>query len=136
MEIPSLSSIYLGSLNVELGKQIIGFEPNAMELLQQYEWPQNYTQFKRLLNGLATLTTTPYITSLSVTNLLEKEQSSFASSFTSASLETALDLNRPLDEITHDIILQVLSQNHGNQCSTAKQLGISRTTLWRYLNRS
>jgi len=135
-ELPSLSSIYLGSLNMELGKQLIGFEPRAMELLQQYHWPQNYTQFKRLLNELATLTTTPYITSNFVLNLLDKERDTISSNYTTVDNESFPDLNRSLDEITQDIILQVLSKNHGNQSSTAKQLGISRTTLWKYLNRS
>jgi len=136
MEIPSLSSIYLGSLNMELGKQLIGFEPKAMELLQQYDWPQNYTQFKRLLNELATLTTTPYIISLSVMNLLDKERDTISNNYATIDKQSSMNLNRPLDEITHDIILQVLSENNGNQSAVAKQLGISRTTLWRYLNRS
>lgn len=136
MEITSLSSIYLGSLNVELGKQIIGFEPRAMELLQQYHWPQNYTQFKRLLNELAVVTTTPYITSISVSNLLDKERNTIGGNYTTVDNGSLLNLNRPLDEITQDIINQVLTQKHGNQAATAKQLGISRTTLWRYLNRT
>lgn len=135
MEIPSLASIYLGSLNVELGKQIIGFEPRGLELLQQYHWPQNYTQFKRLLNELAVVTTTPYITSISVSNLLDKERNTIGSNYTTVDNGSVLNLNRPLDEITQDIINQVLNQKHGNQAATAKQLGISRTTLWRYLNR-
>jgi Response regulator containing CheY-like receiver, AAA-type ATPase, and DNA-binding domains len=136
MEIPSLSSIYLGSLNVELGKQLIGFEPRAMELLQLYSWPQNHTQFKRLLNELATLTTTPYITSNSVIELLDKERKSAANLYAMAGGESAMDLNRSLDDITKDIILLVVSQQNGNQSAAAKQLGISRTTLWRYLNRT
>jgi len=136
MEIPSLSSIYLGSLNVELGKQIIGFEPRALELLQQYNWPQNYTQFKRLLNELAVVTTTPYITSISVSNLLDKERNTIGSNLNTVDNGSLLNLDRPLDEITQDIINQVLAQKNGNQAATAKQLGISRTTLWRYLNRS
>ncbi len=135
MEIPSLSSIYLGSLNVELGRQLIGFEPRAMEMLQQYEWPQNYTQFKRLLNELATLTITPYITGNSVMELLDKERNTVISNYTADDDESFLNLNRSLDEITHDIILKVLSQKRGNHSAAAKQLGISRTTLWRYLNR-
>jgi transcriptional regulator with PAS, ATPase and Fis domain len=135
MEIPSLSSIYLGSLNVELGKQLIGFEPRAMELLQQYHWPQNYTQFKRILKELAVLTTTPYITSVSVSNILDKERSTIGGIHAAAFNGTVLNLNKSLDDITQDIINTVLSEKHGNQAATAKQLGISRTTLWRYLNR-
>lgn len=74
-EIPSLSSLYLNSLNLELGKQISGFEPRAIEMLRQYPWPNNYTQFKNLLRSLATLTNGPYIRSSSVADLLSKERS-------------------------------------------------------------
>ena len=45
-EIPTLSSLYLNSLNIILGKQLIGFTPSALSLLQTYSWPMNYTQFK------------------------------------------------------------------------------------------
>lgn len=88
------------------------------------------------MTELATLTTTPYITSFSVTNLLDKERVNVEGKYTTSDSETALNINRTLNEITNDIIYQVLDKNEGNQCATAKQLGISRTTLWRYLNHS
>ncbi|BCN29766.1 sigma-54-dependent transcriptional regulator [Anaeromicropila herbilytica] len=131
-ELPTLSSIYLSTLNVSLGKQLAGFEPKAMEMLMQYDWPQNYTQFKRLTRELAVLTITPYITSNSVAILLDKERSSINGTNTSP-VETSMDLTRPLEEITRDIIKKAVAVNHGNQSLTAKQLQISRTTLWRYL---
>lgn len=136
MEIPSLSSIYLGSLNVALGKQIIGFDTQAMRLLQEYNWPRNYTQFKRILTELATLTTTPYISSHSVITLLDRERGQANGKGLTPGGDAFLNLNRPLDEITHEILLRVLEKNGGNQSATAKQLGISRSTLWRYLSRS
>ena len=39
-----------------------------------------------------------------------------------------------LDEITRKIIEQTLADNQGNQSLTARQLGISRSTLWRILS--
>lgn len=131
-ELPTLSSIYLSTLNVALGKQLAGFEPKAMEMLIHYEWPQNYTQFKRLTRELAVLTVTPYITSNSVAILLDKERSSINKS-SGALVDNSMNLERPLDEITRDIIRKAVADNHGNQSLTAKQLQISRTTLWRYL---
>ncbi len=131
-ELPTLSSIYLSTLNVALGKQLTGFEPKAMEMLMHYDWPQNYTQFKRLTKELAVLTVTPYITSNSVATLLDKERSSINSSHESLT-DVSMDLERSLEEITRDIIKKALAANQGNQSLTAKQLQISRTTLWRYL---
>lgn len=131
-ELPTLSSIYLSTLNVDLGKQLAGFEPKAMEMLMHYDWPQNYTQFKRLTRELVVLTVTPYITSNSVAILLDKERSSINSS-NRTMVEASMNLERPLEEITRDIIKKAVANNHGNQSLTAKQLQISRTTLWRYL---
>ncbi len=131
-ELPTLSSIYLSTLNVSLGKQLTGFEPKAMEMLMHYDWPQNYTQFKRLTRELAVLTVTPYISSNSVAILLDKERSSIHSTYES-SADASMNLERPLEEITRDIIKKAVAYNHGNQSLTAKQLQISRTTLWRYL---
>lgn len=38
-----------------------------------------------------------------------------------------------LDEIIRSAIWQAVSANNGNQTAAARQLGISRTTMWRYL---
>lgn len=132
-KIPTLSSLYLSSLNVILAKQIIGFEPEALAMMMHYDWPNNHMQFKRVLNELAVLTTTPYISTRDVKGMLGKEQASTAGSINHSENDTALNLNRRLDEITREIIRQVLAENGGNQSAAAKQLGISRTTLWRYL---
>ena len=104
-----------------------------MEILQSYAWPQNYPQFKRLMNELAVHTNTSYITRDSVSALLAKERS-LTGTIKNASPLT-LNLHRPLENINREIIIQVLTDNQGNQSATAKQLGISRTTLWRYLKK-
>ena len=62
-------------MKLELGKQISGFEPRALEMLRQYDWPNNYTQFKYVLETLATLTASPYIRSSTVAELLARERS-------------------------------------------------------------
>lgn len=131
-EISSLASLYLARMNLELGKQISGFEPKAIEMLRQYDWPNNYTQFKHLLETLATLTTSTYIRHSIVAELLAKERSlRHNAPPVIATMDTT---NRTLDEIIRDIIQQTIATNHGNRTATARQLGISRTTLWRYLN--
>lgn len=143
-EIPTLSSLYLNTLNVSMANQIIGFEPEAMELLQEYDWPYNYTQFKRIINELAMVTTTPYISAAHVSALLEKEQEHIVpqqngngAGIEGSSADNAagfhIDASQTLDEITQEIIRQVLVEMGGNQSAAAKRLGISRTTLWRLL---
>ncbi len=135
-EIPSLASLYLSSLNLELGKQISGFEPKAIELLRQYPWPNNYTQFKNLLRSLATLTTGPYIRSSLVVELLARERTLRASHGTVPSADSAVfAADRTLEEIISDAVQQTVAAHGGNRAAAAHQLGISRTTLWRYLGK-
>ncbi len=131
-EIPSLASLYLGSLNMELGKQIAGFEPNAMKQLQDYEWPSNYTQFKHILYELVTLSNSAYIRSSMVAELLSKERSI---SRTAVPQAAQMPSEQTLDQIITDAVRQAVAAHGGNQSAAAKQLGISRTTLWRYMSR-
>jgi transcriptional regulator with PAS, ATPase and Fis domain len=130
-EIPSLAALYLSSLNLELGKQISGFDSNAIELLRHYEWPNNYTQFKQILYELATLANSSYIRSSSVAELLAKERSLTHSSLQKSKSSTE---GRTLEQIIYDVIQQTLIAHNGNQSAAAKQLGISRTTMWRHLS--
>ena len=138
-EIGAYASLYLGNLNVEQSKQVIGFEPKAMELMQNYEWPGNQTQFKRVINELFIITSSSYISAEDVISVLEQEKQIHSKNNITNSdnnIFTEIDFNRTLDEISQDIVQLCLSQNKNNQSLTAKQLGISRSTLWRYLNRS
>ena len=118
-----------------------------MELLKSFDWPENYTQFKRILSELTVITTSSYITEETLSGLLEMEKKTTfrrvgpgaspseieGESGVSHGSSVILDLKRPLDEINQDIIHAVLEETKGNQTAAAKRLGISRTTLWRLL---
>lgn len=146
-DIPTLANLYLSNLNVSLAKEILGLTPGAMELLKSFDWPENYTQFKRILSELTVITTSSYITEETLSGLLEMEKKTTfrrvgpgaspsgieGESGVSHSSSVILDLKRPLDEINQDIIHAVLEETKGNQTAAAKRLGISRTTLWRLL---
>lgn len=139
-EIPALASLYLNTINISMANQIIGLEPEAIELLRGYSWPYNYTQFKRILNELALVTTTPYIQARHVAELLNKEKEPASASSARpvscaqcAGKQHTLDLNKSLSEINRDIIRLVLEDSGGNQSLAAKRLGIGRSTLWRYI---
>lgn len=145
-DIPTLANLYLSNLNVSLAKELLGLTPEAMELLKSFDWPENYTQFKRILTELTVITTSSYITEETLSHLLETEQrtafrrigpgasiSEKDSSKAVKSSSVILDLKRPLSEINQDIIRAVLEETGGNQTAAARRLGISRTTLWRML---
>lgn len=129
--IPVMINMYLNRINVEIAHQLLGAEPQAVELLQQFHWPHNYVQFRRVLNELAVTSSGSYITADAVRNLLRKER--HVGSFTprAENADIPLDLTRPLADINRDIVRRVIEEAGGNQTVAAKRLGISRTTLWR-----
>ena len=131
-EIPALASVYLGTLNEELGKQLSGFEPGAMEMMMRYDWPGNYSQFKNFLQEMAVLASGPYISTHDVAEQLARERRIHRHS--QASGEGFTYSGQTMEEITRSIAQQALLSNRGNQSQTARQLGISRTTLWRMLS--
>lgn len=123
------ATLYLNSLNIELSRQVAGFEPEALSLLCNYDWPDNFMQLKRVLTELVLLTDMPYIQAETVKQTLEKENQQYIPQASSL-----FDYDRTLNDMIHDIIKVVVSQCGGNQTQAAKKLGIGRTTLWRYLN--
>ena len=133
-DIPMAISLYLNRVNEEIGKELIGCEPEAMDLLQNYFWPYNYRQLKRVVRELSLMTTTPYIKSEEVIKVLGKERREKKPSRQAIGVELK-DGNhlKTLEQLTKEIISYALQENGGNQSATAKQLGISRSTLWRYL---
>lgn len=127
-DVTSLSVIYLGNLNAEFGKQIIGFEPGAEETLLQYQWPGNVTQLKRVLRELVIKTDGCYISKKDVADCIRNEM------FISEEAEvTNIDLNQTLDDITYDVIRMVLKREDMNQKRAAEKLNVSRSTIWRIL---
>lgn len=133
--IPALVNLSLSHLNVDLPRQLLGAEPEALTLLQAFHWPHNYTQFRRVIKELAVTAASQIITAEDVRHTLRKERHMGAFSPQAENASAPLDLNRTLDEINQDIALRVLSETSGNQTAAAKRLGISRTTLWRLLKR-
>ena len=131
--IPTLVNLSLNYLNADLPRQILSVEPEAMSLLQGFQWPHNYTQFRRVLGDLAVMAPGQAITAESVRQLLRKERHVGAFALRAENAAVPLDLGRTLEEINQDVALRVLEETGGNQTAAAKRLGISRTTLWRLL---
>lgn len=129
-EIPLLASLQLSKLNMHLGKQISGFEPGAMEQLRQFSWQNNYAQFRKVLESAASLTHSAYISNRTIAELLTQERNLTCVRPVSEPIRE----EQSLKEIVQAAIRQTLAYHKGNQTAAAKQLGISRTTMWRYIN--
>lgn len=150
-DIASSAGLYINTLDRTLGKQVVGLENEAIKLLETYDYPYNYTQFKRIIKEAVLKTDTPYIKAETIRELLKEESGLVLSSpyafrhkktspspaendAVSPENSFTLNLNQNLNAINKDIVQHVLHTCDGNQTAAAKRLGISRTTLWRYMN--
>jgi transcriptional regulator with PAS, ATPase and Fis domain len=133
-DIPAIVALYINYLNMELGKQIIGFDAESLMLLKEYSWPYNINQLCRVIKELAITTEIPYITAAKVESVLKKEKLLTVKDGLLASRGSIpFDLNRTLYEINYDIICTVLADEKMNHSKAALRLGIGRNTLWRIL---
>jgi len=128
-EIHNLISLCISTLNMSLGKEIIGMDDEAIEQIQNFPWPENYSQLRRVLSQAMLLTEGGLIQGSTIRKLLRSEFSYSAA----GEKETALLPDMTLHEYQRCIIQQVLKAENNNQSQAAKRLGISRSTLWRML---
>ena len=131
-EIPSLARLYLASLAPSLPHPVAGFDPGALDLLIRYDWPANYTQFKHVLEALASEAENAYISYSACYGALRRERRVYRKN-----PDAEGDLpwrGRSLSEIEEDVFLRVLADCGGNRTKAAQILGVSRTTLWRVLS--
>ena len=140
------AALYIDTLNQYLGRQVIGLSDEATKLLLNYEYPCNRTQFKRILKKAVLETNTAYISGETIERILQEESVLFPTTHplqvithdvvpqpeTTAS-NFSLNLDQPLDQINRDIVMHILELCNGNQTAAGKKLGISGTTLWRYI---
>lgn len=129
-DLASIATLYINDYNNQYGTNIIGFEPAALKLLINYEWPENLTQFRRVLKQLVIQSSGSYIQTNEVARQLRNEQISIPSTSTSP-----IPLDRTLEEINYDIVTRVIAEEKGNQTKAAERLGISRSTLWRMIKK-
>lgn len=133
--IPALVNLCISHMNITTPQQILGAEPQALALLQKYQWPHNYTQFRRVIEELAITQAGQMITADNVRRVLQKERHVGTFSPQQENAAAPLDLNRPLTEISRDVAMRVIEEASGNHTVAAKRLGISRTTLWRMMQK-
>ncbi|MBU5434012.1 PrpR N-terminal domain-containing protein [Pseudoflavonifractor sp. MSJ-37] len=131
--IPTLLRLTLSHLSTDATHPVLGASEGAIRLLQEYRWPHNYYQFRRIVKELTVVATGQTITEDDVRQVLKGERYECISSQPGAKVMAPLDLSQPLHDIDREIIRRVVEEMGGNQTAAAKRLGISRTTLWRFL---
>lgn len=130
-DIEALAGIYIDRYNHTLGRQVIGLEPEALEMLKHFHWYLNLELFQKVIFQLVLRTDGYYITQEETDAVLTETRRDFVPVDTGL----PLDLSGTLEDIEKQIIWHIMQEEDMNQSRVAKRLNISRTTLWRRLNK-
>lgn len=126
----SLITLFINEINSDYGKNVIGIEPNAMDIFVRYHWPENHSQLKHIIRQLVVQSEEAFITKAQVIDTLSNEKILY-----SMDAEKDFYRNKTLEEINYEIIKNAIEEANGNKTKAAERLGISRSSIWRVLNR-
>lgn len=143
-DIPLLVDHFLHEIVSAGGRPSDGFDPQAMEVLQNYHWPGNIRQLENVVERAVLLAPGPRLT---IDDLPpELRQPSGGPALPRRGIAAASELRSPAPPASHDlrealvaperqIILQALHDHQWNRSATAATLGINRTTLYKKMKR-
>ena len=114
------ANFFLDQANRELDRQLIGFDAEACQLIQQYPWPGNLRQLKNTVKRATLLAQGSFITPVELA--LDTVEQAPAPS---------IALHDEADEKRR--ILNALQQTNNNKSKAATLLGIDRKTLYNKL---
>ncbi len=128
-ELPLLINLCIPEVNSELSTNVIGVEPEALDILCGYSWPNNLEQLYLVTRRLVRETKGYYVTAETVRSVLSDYRD------LGRKEKFTLNLNQSLEEMEREIIRHVFEEEGMNRNATVDRLGISRSTLWRKLNK-
>jgi DNA-binding NtrC family response regulator len=121
-----LAQHFLKRFNLQLKRQIPGFTPKALEILERYRWPGNVRELENLVERLVVLGQDHEPIShedLPLEILVESPLSP------EAFVPERNGLLKARDSFERQYILKALKRTHWNQSEAARILGIHRNTL-------
>jgi len=125
-DIPLLVTNFVDHFSRVNAKPIEGIDPTAVEILKSYSWPGNVRELKNIIERMVALNQEKRLGIQSVPEDIRVENKR----------EVSLPLYSPgrLDDMEKECIRAKLEEVKGNKSVAAKQLGISRRTLYRKID--
>lgn len=127
----------INTYNREHGTSIMGVSDIALDFILNESWPENFIQFYQVLNIAMASTLQDYIGIDEIRMALATDQKNrFIQNHQPTKEISSLPQGKTLSDMVQEIVVRTLAANNNNRTKTAKVLGISRATLWRYLKQA
>lgn len=124
-DLQKIVNLYIIEANGRLGRQIIGVEPEALDLIRRHSWHYNFSELRQAISQMVLVAEGPCISADDAKMTLSAREA--------REEQEGISLTGTLEEIELRIIRQVLEQEKGNVSRTAQRLNVGRSTLWRKL---
>ncbi|MBA9025560.1 transporter substrate-binding protein [Peribacillus huizhouensis] len=139
-DIIKLSSYYLEELSADLGQPRKELSTEAAELIRKYNWPGNIRELNNVIERAFYLAEdSPFIMVDHLPQFIIHNSNALGVNTRDLLIESLPDganieaFKQKSDEHERQVYIQTLMNHKWNISKTAKQLGISRTTLYRKL---
>ncbi len=125
-DIPLLAKHFLSRFNMENNSLIQGFTPEAMKLMEEYQWRGNIRELENVVERAVVLETDKWITP---ENLPDNLRYPVSSSDNIVIPQQGIDLEKKLSEIEKGIITTALKKSLGSRKVAAKLLNMNLRSL-------
>lgn len=127
-DIPILVDMAIERFNLSYNRHIRSVTAEVMKLLLQHPFPGNVRELLNLIEQAVIICHAHQIG-------LEHLPAGFTQSFTQPDSSSCFSSHNSRRMLTAEQLLDLLQQHQGNRNKIAHELGIDRTTLWRWLKR-
>lgn len=123
-DIKLLANHFIGKMNYKIGKNIKSISNNALKLLESYNWPGNVRELENIVERAVNLCDSDEIDIIDLPHNIICDKTIVKE----VNLLNHTKIN--LRDAELDILVATLNSTNGNISKTAKQLGVSRNTIY------
>jgi two-component system response regulator HydG len=124
-DIPLLAHHFLRQFCQRDQKTILGFSEAALDLLLAYDFPGNIRELRHIIEHAVALSSGPWIMPADLP----------ASVHASVAASGKKESEAARDQVERDLILRAIQRTEGHLERAARELGMSRVTLWRKMKK-
>lgn len=132
-DISGFANVFLAEANCRFRRNIQGFTPAAMRVIEAYHWPGNIRELKNCIERMVVLTHNLQIDLADLPDALLRDAARGSDIINTTHPLSGQPPRRTLVQRELQVILDELLKWEGNMKQTAHSLGIARSTLYRRL---
>ena len=128
-DLPLLLHNLLKNFSSKFNKDIVRISPQAMKILNNYNWPGNIRELENLMEYAFVMCES---NTIEIEHLPEKISAEYRSEIIDEKIDSS---ESPFAASEKMLIMKTLKNNDGHRGKTAKILGIDTSTLWRKMKK-